>query len=80
MTKRVHSAERTEPPGPVDPKRNSGADDLSADLIPLARCRELLGAEADGLSDDQVDLVRRHADDMAHALVEAFLENRLIGG
>jgi hypothetical protein len=48
----------------------------STDLIPLVRCRELLGVGAADLSDEQVDLVRRHAAAMAHVLVEAFLENR----
>jgi hypothetical protein len=81
MTNRLCSAERTsEPSGAVPSKQDSGADDLSAHLIPLARCRELLGAEAEELSDDQIDLVRRHADAMAHAVLEAFLENRPTGG
>jgi len=44
--------------------------------ISIARCRELLGDEADGLSDQDVDLIRQHADAMAHVLVEIFLENR----
>ena len=38
-------------------------------------CRELLGDEADGLSDHEVDLIRQHADAMAHIIVEMFLEN-----
>jgi len=46
------------------------------DPISLDRCRELLGDEADGLSDQDVDLIRQHADAMAHVLVEIFLENR----
>jgi hypothetical protein len=44
--------------------------------ISIARCRELLGDEADGLSVQDVDLIRQHADAMAHVLVEIFLENR----
>ena len=31
------------------------------EAIPIARCRELLGKEAEGLSDDEVDEIRRHA-------------------
>ena len=33
--------------------------------IPIARCRELLGEEAEGLSDDEIDKLRRHAQAMA---------------
>jgi hypothetical protein len=44
--------------------------------VSIARCRELLGDEADALSDHEVVLIRHHADAMAHALVEIFLENR----
>ena len=42
----------------------------------IARCREVLGREADGLTDAEVDQIRRHADAMAHVLVEIFLEQR----
>ena len=41
----------------------------------MARCRELLGDEALDLSDEDVDAIRRHADAMAHVLVEIFLAN-----
>lgn len=44
-------------------------------LIPLARCRELLGDEAVGLSDEEVDRVRRHAAAMAHVLLLEHLED-----
>ena len=47
---------------------------VGSDVISIARCRELLGDEADGLSDHEVDLIR-HADAMAHIIVEMFLEN-----
>jgi hypothetical protein len=40
----------------------------------IARCREILGRDADGLSDVAVDQIRRHADAMAHVIVEIFLE------
>ena len=45
------------------------------DRISIARCREQLGDEADGLSDQEVDLIRQHADTMAYVLVEILLEN-----
>ena len=51
------------------------AADLGSESISIARCRELLGDEAEGLSDQEVDLIRQHADAMAHVLVEMFLEN-----
>ena len=50
------------------------AEDIASELISIARCRELLGDEADGLSDHEVDLIRQHADAMAHIMVEMFLE------
>ena len=48
--------------------------DVALDSISIMRCRELLGDEAEALSDQEVDLMRRHADAMAHVLVEIFLE------
>ena len=48
--------------------------DLGSDAISIARCRELLGDEAEGLTDHEVDLIRQHAAAMAHIIVEIFLE------
>jgi hypothetical protein len=48
--------------------------DVGSDAISIARCRELLGDEAEGLSDQEVDLIRQHAAAMAHVIVEMFLE------
>ena len=50
--------------------------DAASDAISIARCRELLGDEAYTMSDQEVDLIRQHADTLAHVLVEIFLENR----
>jgi len=44
------------------------------DLTSVARWRELLGDEAESLSDQDVDRVCRHADTMAHVIVELFLQ------
>ena len=44
--------------------------------VSIQRCRDLLGEEADGLSDREVDRIRRHAEVMAHVIVEMFLEQR----
>lgn len=49
-------------------------------VVPLASCRELLGDEASGVSDEELDRVRRHAAAMAHVLVLAFLEDSLTVG
>lgn len=40
------------------------------EAIPIGRCRELLGDEAKDLSDDEVEEIRRHAQAMAHLLIE----------
>ena len=50
-------------------------DDIADDNT-ISRCRELLGDEADGLSDEEIDRVRRHADAVAHVIVEMFLNQR----
>jgi hypothetical protein len=49
---------------------------LDADQISIDRCRELLGDEAIGLTDEQVDQIRRHAETMAHVVIDAFFEDR----
>ena len=33
--------------------------------IPIARCRELLGEEAESMTDQEVALIRRHAETIA---------------
>jgi hypothetical protein len=53
-----------------------------ADVIPepisVRRCRELLGDEADALNDDEVIDVARHAEAMAHILIDLALQDRRI--
>ena len=61
-----------QPTGPELPGEGSRSP---GGLVPLARCRELLGDEAADVSDDELDRVRRHAAAMAHLLVLAFLED-----
>ena len=46
--------------------------DLIPELIPITRCRELLGDEALELSDVDIDAICHHAHAMAHLLVEIF--------
>lgn len=48
--------------------------DVGSDGLSIARWRELLGEDADGLSDHEVDQIRCHADAMARVIVETFLE------
>lgn len=45
----------------------------SSSAMALARCRELLGDEASGLSDGDVERIRQHADAMARVIVHMFL-------
>ena len=50
-----------------------------AEVIPepisIGRCRELLGEEADALTDDEVIDVARHAEAMAHTLIALALRD-----
>ena len=48
--------------------------DASPEPIPLARCRELLGEEAEALTDEEVALIRRHAETMAYIVVEMYVK------
>jgi hypothetical protein len=43
--------------------------------ISVARCRELLGNEADTLSDDEVLAVARHAESLAGVVIELALQD-----
>lgn len=44
--------------------------------VSIARYRELLGDEAGDLSDEEVEKIRRHAQAMAHTLIEVFLQQQ----
>jgi hypothetical protein len=46
--------------------------------ISIARCRELLGEEADSMTDHEITLIRRHAETMAWIVVEMYQEHRRI--
>jgi hypothetical protein len=48
---------------------------MAGEAVSIARCRALLGDEARGLSDHEVDTVRRHANTLAHVLIEILLTN-----
>jgi hypothetical protein len=51
--------------------------DLMPEPISIARCREQLGDEARELSDEDIDAIRRHAQAMAHTVVELFLHQQI---
>ncbi len=51
------------------------SSETGPDLIALKRCRDLLGDEADGLSEEEVDLVRRQVNGLAHVLIDICLSN-----
>lgn len=48
----------------------------AAEDISIARCRELLGDEADSMADHDIAEIRRHALAMAHSVVEMYDEHR----
>lgn len=49
-----------------------------SDANTIARCRALLGEDAEQLSDDEIDRIRRHADAIAHVIVDLYLEQRSV--
>jgi len=48
--------------------------------ISIGRCRELLGDEADTLTDQDIEMFCRHAETMAQIVVEMFVESRRTPG
>lgn len=52
--------------------------DITPEPIAITRCRELLGDEADALSDEEVREVARHAEAMARILVALALQDSRI--
>ena len=49
------------------------AEDIP-DQISIARCRELLGEEAESMTDREVAMIRRHVETMACIVVEMYQE------
>ena len=47
--------------------------DTDCERVTNARCREILGDEADQLSDADIERIGRQAELMAHAVIEMFL-------
>jgi hypothetical protein len=48
--------------------------DPKLEPISIARCRELLGKDAESMTDQDVDDIRRHAETMACIVVEMYQE------
>jgi hypothetical protein len=48
--------------------------------ISIERCRELLGQEAESMTDHDVEVLRQHARAMAWILVEMYEEHRRSAG
>ena len=60
--------------GPYVMARLSDPVECGTDLS-IARCRELLGDEADSMTDHDIAEIRRHARAMAHIVVEMYEEH-----
>ena len=52
--------------------------DPKPEPIPIARCRELLGKDAESMTDQDIEHIRRHAETMACIVVEMYQEQRRI--
>jgi hypothetical protein len=52
-----------------------GCADQEPEQISIARCRELLGDDAEMMSDEQVLAVAHHADTLAHILIVVALQD-----
>jgi hypothetical protein len=50
--------------------------DDAREVLPIPRCRQLLGDDAIGLTDADIDVIRRHVHAMAHTLLEVFLQQQ----
>jgi hypothetical protein len=55
-------------------------EDDRPEPISIAQCRKLLGDEVDTLTDEDIELIRRHAETMAQVVVEMFVQGRRIPG
>ena len=53
---------------------NVAHQDLRLESISIARCRELLGEDAESMTDQDIEDIRRHAETMAGIVVEMYQE------
>jgi hypothetical protein len=49
--------------------------DPRAEPISIARCRELLGEDAESMTDQDIENIRRHAETMVCVVVEMYQEH-----
>lgn len=68
-------ARLSDPASNADDAKDGHRAATDGSAISIARCRDLLGDEWCALSDEEIELVRRRADAMAHILVDIFLQN-----
>ena len=54
--------------------------DQQPERISIARCRELLGDDAESMTDHDIEDIRRHAETMACIVVEMYQERCRISG
>ena len=52
--------------------------ELRPEPISIARCRELLGEDAESMTDRDVEDIRRHAETMACIVIKMFQEQRRV--
>ena len=50
--------------------------DPKPEPISIARCRELLGEDAESMTDQEIEDIRRHAETMAWIVVEMYQQQR----
>jgi hypothetical protein len=48
--------------------------DPKPELISIERCRELLGEDAESMTDQDIEDIRRHAETMAFIVLETYQE------
>jgi hypothetical protein len=58
-----------------DAIENTNASRRAVGAISIEHCHDLLGHDGCGLSDEEIELIRRRAQAMAHILVDIFLQN-----
>ena len=78
MARRIRCAVRTQQLTGAEARQEHVRQSSEA-ILPLARCRELLGDEAAGVSDEELDRVRRHTDALAHVLIEIAVDRHSQG-
>jgi hypothetical protein len=54
--------------------------DQEPERISIARCRDLLGDDAESMTDQDIEDIRRHAETMAYIVVEMYQERCRISG